>query len=897
MASAEAAPPRKREGRTQRDEQDGMRDVLGRCGHAYVEKAALAAERVAQDYHSALGLYDELVLARAAPLAPACFVVRTGCSHVKTGHCAARRALLLALRDAPADVCTWVHLHVGHPSVLPAVRGPGGHRTSFAHQFVDPFRDWRAAVVFLASLQDDALAALLALLCWLKPVSADQAVIEPVAQTRAKFRRHVGEARAAAAASSADGAENFDLALLDVSDPDVDAGFEAAPALRARFLAPMPGGAARSLADAEAHLRGLPRRESSALTVPLQLPSFPGVLRKRARAAAVSHAATARGVARASKRRPGGVAAALSKRIAVPVEKAAEEVQWKRMDCFTKWRGVRWGTNTYVNFLYGLMSAGLLPPTADGRPTGELGLAYLAAVCPLADGEDEDGQPVEGGEGYNIQTSVPALITALMSYCSLRGWGVDSETRAAWRGAVTAIRKVDHDDVVTRSPPAFERHVKEAAELLDVGPEGWHARGDLAETPRLDLLQLEVLVTSNAIHGRRQTSVSELTSGDVAYNKLDSLDRPFIDISWQRDGKCNSQMDAVGAISDENLVLKCIQMERAMGNFEHSDSLEDVLVCGAKRPAALSSPLFRALLPDGTPTHEPYGARRGGQGASVVMGMAGRNVTGHGHRSGVMVGQYCRDVIRYGTKAEACTSLARILCGWVDANGRNQAPVKAYARKMHAQLAIIASQWPDDTPAHVEKRRRLVLDLQDAETPRRGGFVLGAAQRGAAGVAAELKRRYNVRARLLLCDDDALPARVVPLLMSDDVLRLQAQLRMLVRKHELPSLRAPSAYAALRALRASSDDAADELQRVRAELSEALKFERERAPATASGAADAMQMRFARAPCRHLNLKALRESTRYRFTHEQLAMMPAEQMKALLQDPDVSYECPLAKRA
>ncbi len=78
-----------------------------------------------------------------------------------------------------------------------------------------------------------------------------------------------------------------------------------------------------------------------------------------------------------------------------------------------------------------------------------------------------------------------------------------------------------------------------------------------------------------------------------------------------------------------------------------------------------------------------------------------------------------------------------------------------------------------------------------------------------------------------------MPAHAVPLLMSDDVLRLvlrlQAQLRMLVRQHELPSLRAPSAYAALRALRASSDDDADELQRVRAELSEALKFERERA--------------------------------------------------------------------
>jgi hypothetical protein len=35
MVSAEAAPPQVREGKTQRDEQDGMRDVLLRCGHAY----------------------------------------------------------------------------------------------------------------------------------------------------------------------------------------------------------------------------------------------------------------------------------------------------------------------------------------------------------------------------------------------------------------------------------------------------------------------------------------------------------------------------------------------------------------------------------------------------------------------------------------------------------------------------------------------------------------------------------------------------------------------------------------------------------------------------------------------------------------------------------------------
>jgi hypothetical protein len=38
---------------------------------------------------------------------------------------------------------------------------------------VDPFRDRRAAIVFVASLQDAALAALLALFTWLKLAHAD----------------------------------------------------------------------------------------------------------------------------------------------------------------------------------------------------------------------------------------------------------------------------------------------------------------------------------------------------------------------------------------------------------------------------------------------------------------------------------------------------------------------------------------------------------------------------------------------------------------------------------------------------------------------------------------------------------------------------------------------------
>ncbi len=71
------------------------------------------------------------------------------------------------------------------------------------------------------------------------------------------------------------------------------------------------------------------------------------------------------------------------------------------------------------------------------------------------------------------------------------------------------------------------------------------------------------------------------------------------------------------------------------------------------------------------------------------------------------------------------------------------------------------------------------------------------------------------------------------------------------------------------------------------------RWRRRGAPASPAEAAAQVALRFSAAPCRHLNLAALRASTKYRFTHEQLATLPAEQLAALLNDPEVSYECPL----
>jgi hypothetical protein len=64
-------------------------------------------------------MWDASELSRAVPLRLDCLAVRRELVHVRSGHDAARRALLLSLVDAPTAACEWLHLHARHEDVLP----------------------------------------------------------------------------------------------------------------------------------------------------------------------------------------------------------------------------------------------------------------------------------------------------------------------------------------------------------------------------------------------------------------------------------------------------------------------------------------------------------------------------------------------------------------------------------------------------------------------------------------------------------------------------------------------------------------------------------------------------------------------------------------------------------
>jgi hypothetical protein len=197
--------------------------------------------------------------------------------------------------------------------------------------------------------------------------------------------------------------------------------------------------------------------------------------------------------------------------------------------------------NTYVKYLGRLISAGLLPPTSDGRPTEEMGVAFVMDIAPQADLEDEEeegGAPHEGGTGFHLRSTMPGFLRLFSLYCALRGWDVPANAQAAWLSTTVAIRKAVRDDPVWRTPPAFRRHVREAAEVVGAGAPGWWRHLRLEDTPRMDLLQMDVLVDSNSIHGRRQTTVAELTVGDASYEWVEEHGHFVVRYLFNRDGKC-----------------------------------------------------------------------------------------------------------------------------------------------------------------------------------------------------------------------------------------------------------------------------------------------------------------------------------------------------------------------
>jgi hypothetical protein len=383
---------------------------------------------------------------------------------------------------------------------------------------------------------------------------------------------------------------------------------------------------------------------------------------------------------------------------------------------------------------------------------------------------DEDGTVRAGQLGYHAQSSMPNLIGSLRLYFALRGWDVPREWTAAWIAANAASRCGVHDDAVCRTSPAFLRHVREADEMLAAGDGDWWLMGDLSRTPRYDLLVMSTIVESNSVHGRREASVSELTCGDVAYRRCEELGGHVADVRWNRDGKCDSAMFGIGLADDARAVAKLMHMERALGAFQH-ETFADVLVCPAKRVAALALPVFRAWDARGVPSHEAYGGARGAAATAVMLGMDGRHVTGHCHRCAVMAQDFSDDAVRYGTRAEVCPDRTRLKTGWVEDGGRNQAPVRSYGRAFAAKALISIAAFDDDTAEHRAKHRRLVEKLQDDEVPRRPDFDRAAALRGVEGVMLEARRRYG--ACSLLSRAGGPPPAVLPRVLTEDVMRMQ----------------------------------------------------------------------------------------------------------------------------
>ncbi len=337
--------------------------------------------------------------------------------------------------------------------------------------------------------------------------------------------------------------------------------------LRARFLAPArgvaPNGGALSMTDLE---RVLLARAAPQPRVPAQLPSAAGLCLRADKKAAVRRAAAQRGARNACS---GSVATALGARAVAPVGASAARADALRLEVTTRWKDAKWAGSVWMSYLGRLIRAWQLPPTADGCPTLDLGLAFVMDVGGQMDEVDEDGTVRAGQLGYHAQGPMPNLIASLRLYCALRGWDVPREWTAAWIAANAASRCGVHDDAVCRTSPAFLRHVREADEMLAAGEGEWWLTGDLSRTPRYDLLVMSTLVESNSVHGRREASVSELTCGDVAYRLCEELGGHVADVRWNRDGKCDSVMFGIGLAYDARAVAKLMHMERALGAFQH----------------------------------------------------------------------------------------------------------------------------------------------------------------------------------------------------------------------------------------------------------------------------------------------------------------------------------------
>jgi hypothetical protein len=127
-----------------------------------------------------------------------------------------------------------------------------------------------------------------------------------------------------------------------------------------------------------------------------------------------------------------------------------------------------------------------------------------------------------------------------------------------------------------------------------------------------------------------------------------------------------------------------------------------------------------------------------------------------------------------------------------------------------------------------------------------------------------------------------------------------------MREHGLPSPRsARDAWrCAMFALSLKSEAAYHKAERLSVEVDAVMRHDgmthagerRARAGSRACAGAAAAPTVTAAPCCRHLDLRKLAACPRYRFTLEELALLPVEELNVLLSDPEVSYACPLAVR-
>lgn len=476
---------------------------------------------------------------------------------------------------------------------------------------------------------------------------------------------------------------------------------------------------------------------------------------------------------------------------------------------------------------------------------------------------------------------------------------MNSEWRSGVNALIAAVNLSECASVVRQVQPALERHVFDACMRLDAGPPGFLERvlkGEpiLQHLPRMDLLQLLAINLSNTEVGRRGSSVESLLSGHVAYRWSESLGQFVARFIYAYDKVPSAHLHRIPHI-DAKAVAALMACEQAFDRFVHEP--HELKICCAKHPFTLPHYLFQRLDCNGVPTGLQLNSDLVGLALVLAMGADGHeNICGKSRRSGVATDDTLRSVVARGpVGAEVIQLESHLKAGWRGKSDTNQGPLYAYSREVGVSAIMLTRDFSEQTHADREARRAIVAELAETLVERVSDFDAASAVRGHAALLAFLTKRYpsgGMSWRGLLSDaDGAVPPLVVSGAMSVEVLRLQLRLRHLLSDNRLKQPGSARFESALRELAAVKPAAALEVTRLLAEVEVAL----EAALGVAVASASQPRVAIRSLPRRHLNLDALAENPRYRYTLEQLATLSEAEMAVLLADPAVSYECKLAR--